>query len=845
MAGSYDGSLKFDTEISEKGFNSGITKLGSLAKGGFKVLSAAVAGVTASLGAASGAVIKIGSDFESQMSRVKAISGATGEEFEQLRQQAIDLGADTAFSASEAANGMENLAAAGFSTNEIMSAMPGMLDLAAASGEDLASSADIAASTLRGFGLEASEAGHVADVLAENANRTNSSVAETGEAMKYIAPLARAAGISMEETAAAIGIMANAGIQGSQAGTTLRGALSRLSAPTDDMIQAMDELGVSFYDSEGKMLSLSDQVGMLQTAMSGLTDEQKNNYLVTLYGQESLSGMLALINEGPDSLSQLTQSFQACDGAAEKAASTMQDNLQGAVEQLKGSAETLGITIYDSVSDGLKGLAQLGTDAINQLTSAFQEQGFDGLIQVGSQIIANVLTGISQGVPGAIALALQIITSILSGLTENMPQIISAGGQILRSLITGMIQLLPQIGLFVLTLIQELYTQISAAAPGLLQKGYELLSNIVDGFVQAIPEALPKILDFIQGIGQQLAAAAPVMIQKGFELLSKLVEGIVSAVPILISRVPEIISTFANIINDNFPIILAKGAELLGQLALGLIQAIPTLVANIPQIISAIVDVITAFNWLNLGKTIITGLGNGIKSMVGFAKNAGTSIFNGIKSTIQNLPGTLANLGKSAIYSLSSTISGLASSARTAALKIASSIESALLSLPSKMLSIGKNIVQGLWNGISDMTGWIIDKIQGFGSSVLDGIKDFFGIKSPSRLMRDEVGKYLAQGVGVGFELNMPTDDMIKSADAAVQRMRKATASVTGASSKSSRTVGGMKNNPVDNPREEIDYDRLERIQRKVAKEQSKRPIYLGTDRIDKPLPKGAVPRLT
>src|SRR5699024_130114 len=152
------------------------------------------------------------------------------------------------------------------------------------SGEDLASSADIAASTLRGFGLEASEAGHVADVLAENANRTNSSVAETGEAMKNIAALARAAGIRMEETAAAIGIMANAGIQGSQAGTTLRGALSRLSKPTDVMQQAMDELGVSFYDSEGKMKSLSEQVGMLQDAMEGMTDEQKNNYLVTLYG---------------------------------------------------------------------------------------------------------------------------------------------------------------------------------------------------------------------------------------------------------------------------------------------------------------------------------------------------------------------------------------------------------------------------------------------------------------------------------------------------------------------------------------------------------------------------------
>ena len=185
------------------------------------------AGVTA-LGTAA---VKMTSDFDSGMSRVAAISGATDEELARLRQTAKDLGASTAFSASEAAAGMENLASAGFEVNEIIEAMPGMLDLAASSGEDLASGADIAASTLRGFGMDASEAGHVADVLAQNAAATNAAVADTGEAMKYIAPLANTVGLEFEEVAASIGIMANAGIKGSQAGTTLRGALSRLIVP--------------------------------------------------------------------------------------------------------------------------------------------------------------------------------------------------------------------------------------------------------------------------------------------------------------------------------------------------------------------------------------------------------------------------------------------------------------------------------------------------------------------------------------------------------------------------------------------------------------------------------------
>ena len=383
----YDGSLIYHTEIDESGFNSGTSKLGSIFQSGLGVLTGNLMNSALSkLGDIASATINIGSEFEAQMSRVQAISGATGEEFTALREQALQLGADTSFSASSAAEGMENLAAAGFTTSEIMDAMPGLLDLAAASGEDLANSSDIAASTLRGFGLAASEAGHVADVLAENANRTNSSVADTGEAMKYVAPLARAAGLSLEETAAAIGIMANAGIQGSQAGTTLRTAIARLSEPTDKMSEAMDQLGISFFDSNGKMKSLSEQVGMLQNAMTGLTDEQKNSYLVTLYGQEALSGMLALINEGQGSLDSLTQAYQTCDGSAAAAAATMQDNFKGAVEQLNGSLETLGIRIYDSISEPLKGLAQYATEAVNQLTAAFQENGVSGMIQAADQI---------------------------------------------------------------------------------------------------------------------------------------------------------------------------------------------------------------------------------------------------------------------------------------------------------------------------------------------------------------------------------------------------------------------------------------------------------------------------
>ncbi|MDT0235540.1 phage tail tape measure protein [Enterococcus faecium] len=313
------------------------------------------------------AAAKVGGDFEEQMSRVKAISGATGDTFEQMKQQAIDLGAKTAFSAKESAAGMENLASAGFSAQEIMKAMPGLLDLAAVSGGDVALASENTATALRGFGLEASEAGHVADVFARAAADTNAEVGDMGEALKYVAPVANSMGISLEETAAAIGIMSDAGTKGSQAGTTLRGALSRLARPTKAMQDTMDNLGVSFYDADGKMKPLKTQVELLKKAFEGLTPEQQQNALVTLYGQESLSGMMALIDKGPDSLGKLTKSLKDSDGAADDMARTMQDNMNSSIEQMFGAFESAAIVIQKILAPSIKKVA----DAISGLVEKF------------------------------------------------------------------------------------------------------------------------------------------------------------------------------------------------------------------------------------------------------------------------------------------------------------------------------------------------------------------------------------------------------------------------------------------------------------------------------------------
>lgn len=335
--------------------------------------SSLTTGLTLPLVGIGTAAVNVGNTFEAAMSRVKSIAGATEEEFQSLKDQAIDLGAKTSFSATEAANGMENLASAGFTVSEIMEAMPGLLDLAASSGTDLGTASEIAASAVRGFGLEAKDTIHVADAFAEAAARTNAQTEDMGEAMKYIAPVAHAMGQSLEMTAAAVGIMSDAGIKGSQAGTSLRGALSRLAKPTDVMYTKMEALGLSFYDSSGNMLSLVDIVAQLEDKMSGLTQEQRNNALVTLFGQESLSGMLALIQRGPEELQALTEQLENADGAAANMADTMLDNTAGSVEEFTGSVETLAIKLQQALAPMIRSILEKLTEFVNWMSSLDDE----------------------------------------------------------------------------------------------------------------------------------------------------------------------------------------------------------------------------------------------------------------------------------------------------------------------------------------------------------------------------------------------------------------------------------------------------------------------------------------
>lgn len=328
------------------------------------------------------AAVKTATDFEAGMSEVKAISGATGSEFDALRDKAIEMGAKTKFSASDSADAFKYMAMAGWDASQMMDGIAGIMDLAAASGEDLATTSDIVTDALTAFGLQASDSAHFADVLAQASSKSNTNVGLMGETFKYVAPVAGALGYSIEDTAVAIGLMANSGIKGSQAGTALRSTITRLAKPVGEAKDAVEELKISITNTDGTMKPLSQTMVELREKFAGLTEEQKAQYAAMLAGQEGMSGLLAIVNASDEDFQKLTDEINNANGAAEDMASVMMDNTAGAVEQLKGALESAGILIGEKLTPYIRDLAEWITGLVEKFNNLSDEQQ-DNIVKWG------------------------------------------------------------------------------------------------------------------------------------------------------------------------------------------------------------------------------------------------------------------------------------------------------------------------------------------------------------------------------------------------------------------------------------------------------------------------------
>ncbi|MDD3897951.1 MAG: phage tail tape measure protein [Syntrophomonadaceae bacterium] len=303
--------------------------------------------ITAPLAALGGMAVKTGIDFEAAMSEVGAISGATGEELAALAAKAKELGATTKFSASEAAEGLKYMVMAGWDTQQQLAGLPGVLNLAAASGEDLGRVSDIVTDAMTAFGMEAARAGEFADTLAAAASSSNTNVGMLGESFKYVAPVAGALGYSVKDASIALGLMANAGIKGTQSGTALRATLTRLVKPPREAADALNSLGISIKNSDGSMKSLSEVMGSVRAAFANLTPDQQAFYAAQIAGQEAMSGLLAIVNTSEQDYNKLSDAINGSADAANRMAKEMQDNLHGRLVELKSALEGVAIQLYD------------------------------------------------------------------------------------------------------------------------------------------------------------------------------------------------------------------------------------------------------------------------------------------------------------------------------------------------------------------------------------------------------------------------------------------------------------------------------------------------------------------
>ena len=799
------GYLMLDTRGFQSGFKSALADLqtfrdeSATATDKFSAAGAAMSAVGGSLTKSvtlplvgvGAAVMKVGSDFEAQMSRVQAISGATGDELKALTDQAIDLGATTAFSAGEAAEGMENLASAGFTTQEIMSAMPGLLDLAASSGAELGTASEIAASAIRGFGLEASDAGHVADVFAEAAARTNAQTEDMGEAMKYIAPVAKAMGQSLEETAAAVGIMSDAGIKGSQAGTSLRGALSRLAKPTDVMLAKMKELGLSFYDAQGNMLPLNGIIEQLETNMAGLTQEQRNNALVTLFGQESLSGMLALMERGPEELRALTESFEDCDGAAAEMAETMLDNTSGSVEEMMGSIETLAIRLQQVMAPAITAVVEKITEFVNKLSSLSPET-LQMIVTIAGVVAAlGPLLLILGKVSSAIGSIMGIVTKAQLAFTNWSASLATAGtsvGAVLGPILAVVAVIATLVAAFktlwdtneefrngIIETWNGIKESFSNFADGLLERinslgfNFESLTqvlgavwtefcNLLGPLFQGAFDQIAIILETVFGVITGLFDTFKGLFTGDWDTLWQGVTGIFSSLwNGVISTIQNVVSTLGNLVNvilgwfgTSWQALWQGVVDFFSNAWNSILSFFTTIGSNISSAFRSFIDGVTSF-FSNFPQKVGFILGQAIGQVANFvvklgqkAIEAGRTFVTNVVNFFQTLPSRIQTFLTNAISSVRSWASNLASSAREAGQKFINGVVQFFQTLPTRIRTFLTNAVNAVRTWGSEM----LSAAKSAASRVINGIVSTF-TSLPGKMLA--IGRNIVNGLKNGI----------------------------------------------------------------------------------------------
>lgn len=604
-----DTAYKQGLKDAEGNASSSTSKIGGAFKSVGKVAKTAMAAGSAAAVAFTKTSTDAGMSFDSAMSQVAATMGTTVDKIGDVKAKAEEMGRTTKYTATEAAEGMNILAQAGLSADEQISGIGTVLNLASAGAMSLEESASYTAGAVKGFGDTMSNASYYADLMAKGATLANTDVRGLGEAFSGSAATAKNYGQAADGVTLSLLRLAEQNVTGSEASTALNRAMADLYTPTDDASKALNQLGVSAYEANGEAKNFNDLVDELNGSLQGMTAEQKNNALATIFTTQGLQAFNKMTASSDATVQKFWKGIQDSSGSAAQQAATQLDNLKGDITLLSSATEGLELGFYNTFSGTIRGAIKGVTSEVSGLAEAMESGGISGALSKLAQDAINF----SGQLPGLTKIGGDLINGLISSVTQNSGSITTAVGQLLNNLASTI-----STGLNVFTSV-----------------GVNLLTTIASGLTQGIPTFLGQALPMLTQFTESLRSNAGTLINAGLTLLQNLAQGLINSIPVLIAYVPTIITNLAGIINDNAPKILATGITIITNLAMGLVRAIPLLIANLPKIITAIVSVFTAFNWLSLGKNIVTGIIKGIKNLPSLLKAAAKSAVNGFKGAFK------------------------------------------------------------------------------------------------------------------------------------------------------------------------------------------------------------------
>lgn len=618
-----DGKLTFDTKLNTDGIKNGLSNVGSVASKALGLTAKAVGSVSAGLSAGAIASVKFGSNFEAAMSGVAATMGMTSTEinngsadYERLKQAAKDAGATTKFSASQAAEALNYMALAGYDVDESIATLPTVLNLAAAGGMDLATASDMVTDSMSALGDMAGTADSFVDKMAKTSQKSNTSVAQLGEAILTVGGTAKSMAGGVDEMNTVLGILADNGIKSAEGGTALRNMILSLSAPTDTASAKMEELGLSVFDAEGKMRPMNDVFNDLNDILSTMTEGEQTQVLNTIFNKVDLKSVNALLANSGERFDELSGYIANCDGAAANMADTMNNNLQGSVTILQSALEGLGIAVYEQMEEPLKEAVKVGNGYIDELSTALKENGSDGLVSALGQILADIALRAAEFAPQLIELAVQLIKELAQGIIDNLPELMDAAGKLADAILDGIGDLCPALD----PVIDAIKT---------LADNMDILTPIVVSLTAAFVawKIAISIVELINGV--KAAMEGLTLAEKAAELAQKLLNATMLANPfvLIVTLIAGLVAAFIYFWNtsESFREFWIGLWENIKEAASNALDAVVTFFTEtIPNFIQSIVD---WFNELperltewgeNVYETVTTAVQNTIESAVQF-----------------------------------------------------------------------------------------------------------------------------------------------------------------------------------------------------------------------------------